>query len=249
MLRTASCRSRNSTEGAVSMTSDALLDGQLLIRQEYILPVSHCLLTRASSSLEHRNGVFASTSACTNAGFGSRSTCPARRSCRPPPRRRPHVKPRPTTAQPPSARPSPPRFTTSRSSAETSRIALKTPRASWSSATVTLKPTGRDRTTLAFGVTHHEGCAPPRPHRVRDRRRQPHAHRVAPQPPEARGSTCFSSTWKAIATAPSSRKRSRGARRSATFVEGHRQLPRSDTPAPNGKPASKKRGRCAGASG
>ena len=39
----------NSTEGAVSMTSDALLEGNLLIRQEYILPVSHCLLSRAKS--------------------------------------------------------------------------------------------------------------------------------------------------------------------------------------------------------
>jgi chorismate mutase/prephenate dehydratase len=39
----------NSTEGAVSMTSDALLEGELLIRQEYVLPVSHCLLTRATS--------------------------------------------------------------------------------------------------------------------------------------------------------------------------------------------------------
>lgn len=39
----------NSTEGAVSMTSDALLEGELLIRQEYILPVAHCLLSRATS--------------------------------------------------------------------------------------------------------------------------------------------------------------------------------------------------------
>jgi chorismate mutase/prephenate dehydratase len=39
----------NSTEGAVSMTSDALLEGQLKIRQEYVLPISHCLLTRARS--------------------------------------------------------------------------------------------------------------------------------------------------------------------------------------------------------
>ena len=39
----------NSTEGAVSMTSDALFEGDLLIRQEYILPVSHCLLSRATS--------------------------------------------------------------------------------------------------------------------------------------------------------------------------------------------------------
>lgn len=39
----------NSTEGAVSMTSDALLEGGLHIRQEYVLPVSHCLLSRASS--------------------------------------------------------------------------------------------------------------------------------------------------------------------------------------------------------
>lgn len=39
----------NSTEGAVSMTSDALLEGDLLIRQEYVLPVEHCLLSRATS--------------------------------------------------------------------------------------------------------------------------------------------------------------------------------------------------------
>ena len=39
----------NSTEGAVSMTSDALLEGDLLIRQEYILPVAHCLLSHATS--------------------------------------------------------------------------------------------------------------------------------------------------------------------------------------------------------
>jgi chorismate mutase/prephenate dehydratase len=39
----------NSTEGAVSMTSDALLDGDLHIRQEYVLPVAHCLLSRATS--------------------------------------------------------------------------------------------------------------------------------------------------------------------------------------------------------
>ncbi len=39
----------NSTEGAVSMTSDALLDGELLIRQELVLPVSHCLMSRAAT--------------------------------------------------------------------------------------------------------------------------------------------------------------------------------------------------------
>lgn len=39
----------NSTEGAVSMTSDALLESNLLIRQEYVLPIAHCLLSRAAS--------------------------------------------------------------------------------------------------------------------------------------------------------------------------------------------------------
>ncbi len=39
----------NSTEGAVSMTSDALLEGGLRIKQEYVLPVSHCVLSRATS--------------------------------------------------------------------------------------------------------------------------------------------------------------------------------------------------------
>lgn len=39
----------NSTEGAVSMTTDALLDNNLLIRQELVLPIAHCLLSRARS--------------------------------------------------------------------------------------------------------------------------------------------------------------------------------------------------------
>lgn len=39
----------NSTEGAVSMTSDALLEGSLLIRQEFVLPIAHCLLSLAPS--------------------------------------------------------------------------------------------------------------------------------------------------------------------------------------------------------
>jgi chorismate mutase/prephenate dehydratase len=39
----------NSTEGAVSTTSDALLEGSLLIRQEHVLPIAHCLLSRARS--------------------------------------------------------------------------------------------------------------------------------------------------------------------------------------------------------
>jgi chorismate mutase/prephenate dehydratase len=39
----------NSSEGAVSTTSDALLEGGLLIRQEYVLPISHCLLSHATS--------------------------------------------------------------------------------------------------------------------------------------------------------------------------------------------------------
>ena len=39
----------NSTEGAVTMTSDALLEGDLVIRQEYVLPIAHCLLSQATS--------------------------------------------------------------------------------------------------------------------------------------------------------------------------------------------------------
>jgi chorismate mutase/prephenate dehydratase len=42
----------NSTEGAVNMTSDALIAGELVIRQEYVLPVRHCLLSHASSLSE-----------------------------------------------------------------------------------------------------------------------------------------------------------------------------------------------------
>lgn len=39
----------NSTEGAVSVTSDALIESRLRIRQEHVLPVAHCLLSRARS--------------------------------------------------------------------------------------------------------------------------------------------------------------------------------------------------------
>jgi chorismate mutase / prephenate dehydratase len=42
----------NSTEGAVSMTSDALLEGDLMIRQEYVLPIAHCVLSRARALSE-----------------------------------------------------------------------------------------------------------------------------------------------------------------------------------------------------
>jgi chorismate mutase / prephenate dehydratase len=39
----------NSTEGSVSMTSDALVESKLRIREEHVLPVAHCLLSRARS--------------------------------------------------------------------------------------------------------------------------------------------------------------------------------------------------------
>lgn len=39
----------NSTEGAVNTTSDALMEGDLRIRQEYVLPIAQCLLSRAPS--------------------------------------------------------------------------------------------------------------------------------------------------------------------------------------------------------
>lgn len=37
----------NSTEGAVTTTSDALIEGDLMVRQELVLPVAHCLLSRS----------------------------------------------------------------------------------------------------------------------------------------------------------------------------------------------------------
>lgn len=42
----------NSSEGAVSVTTDALIAGDLHIRQELVLPVSHCLLTHARRASE-----------------------------------------------------------------------------------------------------------------------------------------------------------------------------------------------------
>jgi chorismate mutase/prephenate dehydratase len=37
----------NSTEGSVTVTADALIDGDLFLRQELVLEISHCLLARA----------------------------------------------------------------------------------------------------------------------------------------------------------------------------------------------------------
>ena len=51
-VRTGACAAgvvpiENSTEGSVTVTVDALVDGDLVIRQEAVLDVSHCLLSRA----------------------------------------------------------------------------------------------------------------------------------------------------------------------------------------------------------
>ncbi|GAG50077.1 unnamed protein product, partial [marine sediment metagenome] len=39
----------NSTEGSVTFTADALIESELRIRQELVLEVAHCLLTRATT--------------------------------------------------------------------------------------------------------------------------------------------------------------------------------------------------------
>ena len=39
----------NSTEGAVNVTCDQLIEGRLSVRQEYVLSIAHCLLSRAAS--------------------------------------------------------------------------------------------------------------------------------------------------------------------------------------------------------
>ena len=39
----------NSTEGSVTVTVDALIDGDLVVRQELVLGIAHCLLSRAAT--------------------------------------------------------------------------------------------------------------------------------------------------------------------------------------------------------
>jgi len=48
----------NSTEGSVTRTADALIDGDLLVRQEVVLEVAHALLARAGASLTSVERVY-----------------------------------------------------------------------------------------------------------------------------------------------------------------------------------------------
>jgi chorismate mutase/prephenate dehydratase len=147
----------NSTEGAVSMTSDALLEGELMIRQEYVLPVSHCLLSQARS-LSSITTVYSHPQALAQCRNWLVKHLPRAQVVQ-------------TTSTAAAAREA---HTDERAAAIGADIAaelhdvpiLRTriqDRRENATRFVVLAhgdapPSGRDRTTLAFGVAHHEGA-------------------------------------------------------------------------------------------
>jgi chorismate mutase/prephenate dehydratase len=147
----------NSTEGAVSMTSDALIDGDLLIRQELVLPVSHCLLSRAPS-LSHVATVYSHPQALAQCRSWLAKHLPRAQVVQ-------------TTSTSAAAREA---QTDERVAAIAAAIAAEIhdlpivraniqDRAENATRFVVLAredapPTGRDRTTIAFGVAHQKGA-------------------------------------------------------------------------------------------
>lgn len=231
----------NSTEGAVSMTSDALLDGQLMIRQEYILPVSHCLLTRASS-FSNIDTVYSHPQALAQCRLWIAKHLPRAQVVQ-------------TTSTAAAAREA---QTDDRVAAIGAAIASEIhdipilrrniqDRPENATRFVVLghddaKPTGRDRTTLAFGVTHHEGAL----RRVLTEFETAGVNltRIESRPSRQKAwQYVFLVDVEGHRDSPELSKALKGARHSASFVKVIGSYPRSDPAAPNGKPASKKRGR------
>lgn len=234
----------NSTEGAVSMTSDALLDGQLLIRQEYILPVSHCLLTRASS-FSNIDTVYSHPQALAQCRLWIAKHLPRAQVVQ-------------TTSTAAAAREA---QADDRAAAIGAAIASEIhdvpilsrniqDRPENATRFVVLgrddaKPTGRDRTTLAFGVTHHQGAL----RRVLTEFETAGVNltRIESRPSRQKAwQYVFLVDVEGHRDSPELTKALKGARHSATFVKVIGSYPRSDPPAPNGKSAPKKRGRAQG---
>lgn len=148
----------NSTEGAVSSTSDALIEGELVIRQEYVLPVQHCLLSKAAA-LSDVDTVYSHPQALAQCRGWLAKHLP----------RAQIVQTTSTAAATREAQ------TDERAAAIGAAIAASIHGVPILRANVqdrrenatrfvvvarsdAERPTGRDRTTLAFGVTHHQGA-------------------------------------------------------------------------------------------
>jgi chorismate mutase/prephenate dehydratase len=147
----------NSTEGAVSMTSDALLEGELVIRQECVLPISHCLLSRARQ-LSSITAVYSHPQALAQCRMWIGKHLPRAQVVQ-------------TSSTAAAAREA---HTDERAAAIGADIAAELhdvpilrkgiqDRRENATRFVVLAqddapPSGRDRTTLAFGVAHHEGA-------------------------------------------------------------------------------------------
>lgn len=147
----------NSTEGAVSMTSDALLEGQLFIRQECVLPVSHCLLSR-SAALSAITTVYSHPQALAQCRLWIAKHLPRAQVVQ-------------TTSTAAAAREAHADDHAGAIGAELASELHDVPilrrriqdRPENATRFVVLAhedapPSGRDRTTLAFGVAHHEGA-------------------------------------------------------------------------------------------
>lgn len=147
----------NSTEGAVSMTSDALLEGDLVIRQELVLPVEHCLLSLARS-LPSITTVYSHPQALAQCRLWIAKHLPRAQVVQ-------------TSSTAAAAREA---HTDERAAAIGADIASELhdvpilrrkiqdrPENATRFVVVAHEdapPSGRDRTTLAFGVAHHEGA-------------------------------------------------------------------------------------------
>ncbi|MCL2725042.1 MAG: prephenate dehydratase [Polyangiaceae bacterium] len=149
----------NSTEGAVSTTSDALLEGRLMIRQEYVLPVAHCLLSSAPS-LASITTVYSHPQALAQSREWIAKHLP-----------RAQVVQTTSTSTAAAVREMRADEHSAAIAAEIASEIYGVPilqrnvqdRPENATRFVVLaredaKPTGKDRTTIAFGVTHHQGA-------------------------------------------------------------------------------------------
>lgn len=229
----------NSTEGAVSMTSDALLEGDLLIRQEYVLPVSHCLLSRAKS-LGSITAVYSHPQALAQCRMWIAKHLPRAQVVQ-------------TSSTAAAAREA---HTDERAAAIGADIAaelhdvpiLRTriqDRRENATRFVVLAhedapPSGKDRTTLAFGVAHHKGAL----RRVLTDFETAGVNltRIESRPSrKAPWQYVFLVDVEGHRADPALRAALRAARKSAAFLKLVGSYPRADAPAPAATRAARTR--------
>ena len=227
----------NSTEGAVSMTSDALLEGEALIRQEYILPVSHCLLSRAPSHAAITT-VYSHPQALAQCRNWIAKHLPRAQVVQ-------------TSSTAAAAREAHADEHTAAIGADVAAelhdvpIMRKNIQDRRENATrfvviaqTDAPPSGRDRTTLAFGVQHHEGALRKVLTDFEDA--GVNLTRIESRPSrKAPWQYVFLVDVEGHRSEPALAKALKAARKSAAFLKVVGSYPRSDAPAPAKKPRRK----------